>query len=161
MKRFESVTISEQWGVANAMGFHQSETHRVAPPGYPFNVCRINGRHVGVFIEMAIPVEVRAELASRKPEWLDAMVYARVISDPCADVAVIEAHVPSSHEAELQMCAFATACVAFGLGLFKLIPKSYLILFEAGASVRVSMEFDDNAESWFGGAEMHFSDTPL
>lgn len=151
-KRFNSVAIGEEWGVADAKGFHQNETHRYAPSGYPFSVCRIDGRQVAVFIGMAIPVEVRAELASRKPDWLDAMVYARAISDPRAEVAVIEAHVLSPDDAELQMCAFATACVAFDLGSFKVVPKSYLVRFEARDSVRVSMEFDDDAESWFGEA---------
>ena len=155
-----SVAIGEQWGVADATGFHQNETHRFAPSGYPFSVCRIDGRQVAVFIEMAIPVEVRAELASRKPDWLDAMVYASVMSDPRAEVAIIEAHVLSPDDAELQMCAFATACVAFGLGLFKVVPKSYLVRFEGRASVRVSMEFNDDAESWFGEAALHFGQAP-
>jgi hypothetical protein len=157
-KRFDSVAIGEEWGVADATGFHQNETHRYARSGYPFSVCRIDGRQVAVFIETVIPVEVRAELASRKPGWLDAMVYARAISDPRAEVAVIEAHVLSPDDAELQMCAFATACVAFNLGSFKVVPKSYVVRFEAQASVRVSMEFDDDAESWFGEAVVHFGD---
>jgi hypothetical protein len=151
-KRFDSVTIGDEWGVAGATGFHQTETHRIAPPGYPFSVCRIDGRQIAVFIEMAIPVEVRAELASLKPDWLDTMVYARAIADPRSEVAVIEAHILKPDDAELQMCAFATACVAFNLGLFKVVPKSYLVRFEGRASVRVSMEFDDDAESWFGEA---------
>jgi hypothetical protein len=152
-RRFDSVAIGEEWGFADATGFHQNETHRYAPSaGYPFSVCRIDGQQVAVFVEMAIPVEARAELASRKPEWLDAMVYARPISDPRAEVAVIEAHVLSPDDADLQTCAFATACVAFGAGLFEVVPKSYLVRFEGQAVVGVSMEFDDDAESWFGEA---------
>ncbi len=151
-KRFDTVTIGDEWGVAGATGFHQTETHRAAPPGYPFSVCRIDGRQIAVFIEMAIPVEVRAELTSLKPDWLDASVYARAISDPRAEVAVIEAHVLKTDDAELQMCAFATACVAFTLGLFTVVPKSYLVRFEGRASVRVSAEFDDDTASWFGEA---------
>jgi hypothetical protein len=151
-KRFDSVTIGDEWGVAGATGFHQTETHRLAPPGYPFSVCRIGGRQTAVFIEIAIPVELRAELMSLKPDWLDAIVYARAISDPRAEVAVIEAHVLKTDDAELQMCAFATACVAFNLGLFTVVPKSYLVRFEGEAPVRVSAEFDDDTASWFGEA---------
>lgn len=151
-KRFDSVTIGDEWGVAGAIGFQQTETHRVAPPGYPFCVCRIDGRQIAVFIEMAIPVEAHAELTSLKPDWLDAIVYARVISDSRAEVAVIEAHVLNTDDAELQFCAFAIACVAFTLGLFTVVPKSYLIRFEGRASVSVSAEFDDDTASWFGEA---------
>jgi hypothetical protein len=152
-RRFDSVAIGEEWGFADATGYHQNETHRYAPPaGYPFSVCRIDGQQLAVFVEMAIPVGARAELASRKPAWLDAMVYARPISDPRAEVAVIEAHVLSPDDAELRMCAFATACVAFGLGLFMVVPKKYLVQFDGGARVRVSIEFNDDAESWFGEA---------
>lgn len=63
---------------------------------------------------------------------------------------MIEAHVLSPDDAELQICAFATACVAFDLGSFKIVPKSYVVRFEARGSVRITIEFDDDAESWFG-----------
>jgi hypothetical protein len=152
-KTFDSVTIGEEWGVADAAGFHQRERSRSAPSGYRFSVCRIDGRHVAVFIEMAIPGEDRAEFASRTPDWLDAMVYATAISDPRAEVAVIDAHVLSPDDADLPMCAFATACVAFNLGLFKVVPKSYLVRFGGRTAVSVRMEFDDKAESWSGEAE--------
>lgn len=159
-KRFDSVAIGEEWGVADAEGFHQNETHRYAPSGCPFSVCRIDGRQVAVFIGMAIPMEVRGELASSKPDWLDAIVCARAVSDPGGEVAVIEAHLLSPDDAELQMCAFATACVAFDLGSFKIVPKSYLVRFDMRGSIRISMEFDEGTESWFGEAEVHFGDTP-
>lgn len=73
--------------------------------------------------------------------------------------SVIEAYVPSPDDAELQICAFATACVACGLGLFEIVPRSYLVRFETRASVRVSTGFDDDGESWFGEAVVHCGDT--
>lgn len=151
-KTFDIVVIGEAWGVADPTGFHQTESHRYAPPdGYPFSVCRIDGRQVAVFIEMPVPVEARAELTSRKPEWLAAIVYARAASDPGAEVAVIDAHIEPD-DAGLPICGFATACVAFNLGLFRVTPTTYLVRFEGGGTVRVSMEFDDESESWFGEA---------
>lgn len=152
-KRFDAVAIGEAWGVADPAGFHQYESHHYPPPdGYPFSVCRIDGRQVAVFIELRVPAEARAELASRKPEWLNGIVYAKAISDPAAQIAVIEAQVLNPDDAELQMCAFATACVAFNLGLFKVVPERYVVRFEGRASVRLSMEFDDDTETWFGEA---------
>jgi hypothetical protein len=151
-KRFDSVTIGDEWGVAGAAGFHQTETYRAAPHGYPFSVCRIDGRQIAVFIEMPVPEEIRAELASLKPAWLDTMVYATAIADPHSEAAVIEADALKADDAEWEMYAFATACVAFNLGLFTVVPKSYFVRFEGRASVRVSMEFDDDTESWFGEA---------
>ncbi len=151
--RFDAVTIGDEWGVADATGFHQSQTHRVAPPGYPFSLCRIENRQIAVFIEMAMPAEVRAEFVSLKPDWLDTLVYARTVGDPRCEVAVIEAHVPTPQDAQLHMCAFAAVCVAFNLGLFKVVPKRYLVRFEGLASVHVRMAFDDEADSWFGEAE--------
>lgn len=150
MRRFDSVSIREEWGVADATGFHLYETHRYALSGFTFSVCRIDGRQFAIFIDMDVPVDARADLTSRKPDWLDAVVYARLISEPGAEIATIEADVPSHDAPELRACAFATACVAFNYGLFGIVPSSYLVRFGTRATVRVVMEFDDDAESWFG-----------
>jgi len=151
IERFDTVTISEQSGVADAESFRQNEMHRYALPGaYPFSTCQISGRQIAVFIEMDTPAEVQVELASRKPDWLDEVVFAKAMSDPRADVAEIEAHVRNLHDAELQMCAFATACVAFNLGMFEVIPKRYVVSFGGRGVVTVSMHFNPDTESWSG-----------
>ncbi|NTX29215.1 hypothetical protein HT746_19115 [Burkholderia pyrrocinia] len=157
--KIDSVSISEEWGIADIAGFHLGQTYRDMPSGFPFSVCRIDGRQIAVFIEMEVPVETRADLASRKPDWLSEVVYASVLSDPRAEVAVIEAHVQSPGNEGLQIRAFATACVAFGLGLFKVVPRSYLVRFEAHPPVRVSLQFDDDTESWFGEAALDSGDS--
>jgi hypothetical protein len=151
-RTFDSVSLLEEWGVADATGFHLHETRSHAPSGFPFTVCRIHGRQLAVFVEMRIPVDARAKLASRKPDWLDAVVYASVISDPGAEVAIIDAQVASPDDADLEACAFATACVADDLGSFNVEPTSYTIRFEGRATVRVSMDFDFDSESRFGEA---------
>jgi hypothetical protein len=157
--KFESVSLREEWGVADATGFHLHDTDNYEPhwmkrvdPVTHFTVCRIDGRQVAVFAQTPVPAEARAELTSRKPDWLDAVVYASVISDPRAEVAVIDAQVTSSDDADLEACAFATACVAINYGLFEVVPTSYAIRFEGRSTVRVSMDFDWDSESWFGEA---------
>ncbi len=157
--RFKSGFIDGKWGIADTAGFRFTEFHRYVPSAFPFSVCRIDGRQVAVFIEVEVPAEVRPDLALRKPDWLDAIVYARVLSDPYAEVAVIEAHAQNSGNAGLQMCAFATACTAFDLGLFKVEPRSYLVRLDARTAVRVSIQFDDDTESWFGESTVDFDDT--
>jgi hypothetical protein len=106
-------------------------------------------------------VSTRAEWgvadAAHQPDWLDEVVYARVVSEPRAEVAVIEAEIASPGGAELQRCAFAAACVAYGLGSFKVTPASYLVRFARG-SVHVIMEFDDDAESWSGESTLDFGE---
>jgi hypothetical protein len=38
------------------------------------------------------------------------------------------------------------------VGSFKVVPQSYLVRFDARETVRVSADFDDDSESWFGDA---------
>lgn len=152
-------SIVDEWGAAETAGFHLHENPRPYAPGFPFTVSWINGRQVAVFIDVEVPVEARANLESLKPDWLDAVVYARVISDPSAELAVIEAHTTNAEDAGLHMCAFATACAASDLGLFKVERASYLVRFETRAPVCVIMGFDWDAESWFGEATVDFDDT--
>jgi len=156
--RFDSGFINEQWGIADTAGFRLTETCSYEPSGFPFTVCRVDGRQVAVFLEVEVPVEARADLASRKPNWLDAVVYGKMLSDPYAEVAIIEAHAQRSDDVGPQMCAFATACVAFDLGLFKLEPRSYLVRLDPCPSVRVTIQFDEDAESWLGEAAVDLDD---
>ena len=163
-RRVDSVSIrDEEVGVADATGFHFYESHRdaldalAALSGFTFSVCQIDGRQVAIFIDMDVPVEARAELTSRKPDWLDAVVYARLISEPRAEIAVIDAYVAGHDDTELGTWAFATTCVAFNYGLFQIVPSSYFVRFGTRATVRVSMEFDDDAESWFGESAVNMT----
>jgi hypothetical protein len=156
-RRFDSVSIrDENVGVADATGFHFYESHRdalvalAAQSGFTFSVCRIDGRQIAVFIDMDVPEEARADLTSRKPDWVDAVVYARLISEPRAEIAVIDACVAGYADTELGAWAFATTCVAFNYGLFQIVPSNYVVRFGTRATVHVSMEFDGDAESWFG-----------
>jgi hypothetical protein len=155
-RKFDSVSTREEWGIADAMGFHLHDSAHAArrheATGFAFTVCRIDGRQVAVFIEPPVPAEARAGLASRKPDWLDAVVFASEISDPRAEVAVIDAQVTSSDDADLETCGFATACVAFAHGLLEAVPASCAIRFEGRSTVRVSIDFDWDSESWFGEA---------
>jgi hypothetical protein len=43
--------------------------------------------------------------------------------------------------------------------LFKVVPRSYSIRFEARATALVRMAFDDDAESWFGEVAMDFGES--
>jgi len=155
-RRFDAVSIRHEVGVADATGFHLYGSHRdalvalTALSGFTFSVCRIDGRQAAVFIDQDVPVEARADLTSRKPDWLDAVLYATLISEPCAEVAVIDAYVAGHDDKEVGTWAFATTCVAFNSGLFQIVPSTYLVRFGTRAIVRVSMEFDDDAGSWFG-----------
>ena len=159
--RFDSGFVLDDWGVADAAGFQLYEDPQPYTPGFPFIACRIDGRQVAVFIDMEVPVEARANLEPLKPDWLDALVYAKLDSDAYAEAAVIDAHVVQSPDgAGLETCAFATAYAAFALGLFQVEPTSYLVRFEARAPVRVVADFDWDTESWFGEATMDFDDTP-
>ena len=157
-RTFDSVKLRDESGAADAEGFRLCERAGDVPPAFPFSVCRIDGRDVAVLVEMAIPVEVRASLAARKPDWLDAAVYATVISDPFARDAVIDAQLLSPTDADLAVCGFATACVAYSYGLFKVDPKNYVIRFEARDTVIVTMAFDDDSESWFGEVALNVGD---
>lgn len=149
-RTFDSVSIRREWGTSDAAGFHLHAAHRDALAGFPFSVCRIDGRQVAVFVDQEVPANARADLTSRKPDWLDAVVYARMISNPRSEIALIDAHVPSLDGADLGTSAFATACVAFNYGLFAVVPNSYVVRFGPQRIVRVSMAFDDDAQSWSG-----------
>jgi hypothetical protein len=151
-KRFDSVSLRDEWGAADESGFRLHDSCDPSRPGFPFSVCRIAGKQVAVFVDREVPAAVRAELASRRPESLHAVVFARVISEPRAEVAVIEAHASSTDDAELEACAFAAACGAFSFGLFAVTPSRYSIRFEGCSVVAVTMDFDADSGSWFGEA---------
>lgn len=105
------------------------------------------------FVGMPIPAETRASLAARMPAWLDAIVHARDITERNDEPAIIEAAILAPNDADLQICGFAAACIAFDAGRLKAVPMSYLIRFGARGSVRIMMDFDPDAASWFGDAE--------
>lgn len=153
-RKFDSVACREEWGGVDGEGFHLHATPRATLGKLEFGLCSIDGQQIAVFIDVAKSAEIRASLASRKPDWVDATVCAEVVSSLGADVAVIDAEILNPGDAELETGAFATACIAFGAGSFTVVPSSYCIRFGARGSVRVTLDFDDESASWFGKAEI-------
>jgi hypothetical protein len=148
--RFESVVLLEASGYAGVDGFHLEDNARAGlGRGFEFSVCSIASQQIAVMFGQQFPPTMRANLASRKPDWLDAVVHAELASNADSKWAVIDAEIIAPADAEPTRCAFATACVAFGVGAFKVVPERYLVRL-GQRSVQVTMDFNDDTESWYG-----------
>jgi hypothetical protein len=147
--KFESVVVRDVWGRFDADGFHLNESaYRRPYSGITFSICRIS-QEIAVVFDQELSAETRSHMASSKPDWLDAIVHAELASNPADRIAAINAEVLYGVDSDLAKYAFAVACVAFDQGLFEVVPEHYLISL-GQRTMQVTMDFDNESESWFG-----------
>ena len=147
--KLESVVVRDIWGRFDADGFHLDESqHRRPYSGITFSICSVS-QEIAVVFDQELTAETRSQMASSKPDLLDAIVYAELVSNSNDRIASIDAEIIYGVDSDVAKYAFAAACVAFNQGLFKVVPEHYLISL-GQRSMQVTMDFDNESESWFG-----------
>jgi hypothetical protein len=145
---FENVVVDDRWGHVTAERFALDDNPRA--PGDEFSVCIVGRQPIAVFLGSPIAAAARRTITARRPDWLMAIVFADVAScDPA--LALIEAEIGSSVDADVARCAFAAVCVACDAGAFGESPSGYRVRIRRIATVLdVTIEFDDTSETWHG-----------
>ena len=99
-------------------------------------------------VELSRSEALRAAIAAVKPDWIDAIVFEEV---PDRSQPVIDAELRAPETIPFTLFGFAAAGVAQSHGAFDHKARSVIVRFSQ-ATVAVTIDFDVDAESFFGEA---------
>jgi hypothetical protein len=153
LAHFARVTVADGVGIVENEALVLSNDFHAARKPLTFTVCDIDGQRIAVFLDRPDDAAQRLQVCERKPEWLDALVFANLHPCRAGEPPVISITPESICGPRRTTCAFAAAVAVHSHGLVEAEPPAHIIRF-GSSEVTVKLAFDWDSESWHGTADV-------
>jgi hypothetical protein len=150
---FNNIVISHEWWLALPDGTFQMNPDLLEAshePGLTFAKCLVGSQAIAVFVGEPVSESLKAQVIANRPDWLDAVVYANIVSSDDITIGVIAASAAVCTEVIPEVCALATACAVAAEDALDVEPDAYIVQIADIGAFDAAIDFDWDTETWSG-----------